>query len=74
MDQKCTNDIMVAWLTQKTEESKRNKIKLIECLFSKYVKQNFCFIGHALSVSSNSHHQRHIYNPVKYNGAFCRNS
>ena len=36
------------------------------CLFSDHGKQNFCFIGNAFSVFSNSHHQRHIQNPAKH--------
>ena len=41
--------------------------------FSNYAKQHFCFIGKAVSVSSNSHYQRRTYNPVKHDGAFWQN-
>ena len=32
--------------------------------YSKYAKQNFCFVDSALSVSSNSHHERLYLEPI----------
>ena len=40
----------------------------INVVFLASMLNSFCLIGNALSLSSNSHQQRHIYD-----GTFCRN-